>query len=65
MAERLPYLTSIEAETPSGVWGWARRFTEELNKMRRLWELADIDLTGKAGYTVKVKADESGFELVP
>lgn len=46
-------------------WPWAKRLVNDLNKLRRVWDLADMDLTGKAGYTLKVKADESGFELVP
>lgn len=65
MADRFPYLSSIEAETPTGVHGWAKRFADELNKMRRLWELADMDLTGKAGQKIVVRADENGFELIP
>ncbi len=65
MPDRLQHMSSVEAETPTGVWGWAKRLVEDLNKMRRLWELADMDLTGKGGQTVKVKVDETGFELVP
>ena len=65
MADRFPYLSNVEAETPTGVWSWAKRFIDDLNKIQRLWELADMDLTGKAGYTVVVRADENGFELVP
>lgn len=62
--DRFPYMSSVEAETPTGNWGWAKRLIDELNKLRRLWELADMDLTGQGGKTVKVKADETGFELV-
>lgn len=65
MADRLQYLSGVEAETSTGIFSWAKRLVEDLNKMRRLWELADMDLTGKAGQTVKVRADENGFELVP
>jgi hypothetical protein len=65
MAERFQYISSVEAETATGIWGWSKRLIEDLNKLRRLWELADMDLTGKAGQTVKVKTDETGFELVP
>lgn len=64
MADRFYYLSSVEAETPTGVHAWARRFVDDLNKLKRLWELADMDLTGKAGLTVKVRADENGFEIV-
>lgn len=65
MADRFQHLTSVESETATGVWGWAKRLIEELNKLGRVWELAQMDLTGKAGYTVVVKGDETGFELVP
>lgn len=63
--EKFEYLRETEASSPTGVFQWARRFVDDLNKLRRLWELAELDLTGKAGYTVVVNADETGFELVP
>lgn len=65
MADRFDFLSSVEAETPTGVWNWAKRLIAELNKLGRVWELASMDLTGHGGDTVKVKADETGFELVP
>lgn len=57
--EHLPYLRSDE-----DVHNWAKRLIGRLNKFQRLWDLANIDLTGQAGKTVKVKTDETGFELV-
>lgn len=63
--EQFNFLSSVEAETPSGIHGWAKRIVEDLNKFRRLWELANMDLTGKAGEKVVVRADENGFEIVP
>jgi hypothetical protein len=65
MADRFDHLSSVEAETSTGVWNWAKRLVTELNRLRRLWELADADLTGKAGYKIVVRADENGYELVP
>lgn len=65
MANRFDFMSSVEAETPTGVFGWAKRLVEELNKLGRLWDLANMDLTGKAGHTVVVNADETGFTLVP
>ena len=62
---RFDHLSSVEAETPTGVWNWAKHLVEDLNKFRKLWDLANMDLTGKAGQTVKVRADENGFEIVP
>lgn len=59
------YLSSVEAEAPTGLHGWAKRLVEELNRWKRLRGLATMDLNGKAGYTVKVNAAEDGFELVP
>lgn len=65
MADRFTHLTSSDVQNPTGVWNWAKRLVYDLNKLKRLWDLADMDLTGKAGNKVVVKADESGFELVP
>jgi hypothetical protein len=65
MANRFEHLHSIEAETAGGTWNWAKRLIDELNRLGRVWELANLDLTGKAGYSVVVRADENGFELVP
>lgn len=64
-AERFSPMTSNDAQTPQGIFKWAQRFIDDLNRLRRLWELADMDLTGKAGQKVVVNADETGFELVP
>lgn len=63
MADRIQHLSSLEAEMPTGVWNWAKRLVEELNKWWRLMALVDVDLTGKAGWAVKVKSDLSGYEL--
>ncbi len=60
------YMHSNEAETPSGVWNWAKRTVDELNRYKALTILnwfGLLDLTGNAGKVVKVKADGSGFEL--
>lgn len=65
VASIFPRLNSAEAASPEAVWQWARRLVEALDKLERVVQLAELDLTGKSGYTVKVKADESGFELVP
>jgi hypothetical protein len=65
MAAKFTYLRSDEPAHPTRVWQWAKRLVDDLNKLRRLWDLAEADLTGKGGMTVKVKADESGFEIVP
>lgn len=59
---RFEYMPSDDRQT---LFAWARRIVDRLNSLNRLWELAEMDLTGKAGYTVKVRADENGFELVP
>lgn len=63
--DNFKYLSSVEAETPTGLYSWAKRMVDELNRYKRLWELANMDLTGKAGQFVVVRADENGFELVP
>lgn len=65
MADKFQTLKSIEAQNSLGIWNWARRLTEDLNKLRRVWALADLDLTGKAGHTIKVNADETGFDITP
>lgn len=64
-ASIFPRLNSNEAQQPIAIWRWALRLADALDKLDKLVELAELDLTGKAGHTVKVKADESGFELVP
>lgn len=64
-ADRFGYLSSVEAETPTGTLGWAHRLIDDLNRFRKLWELAELDLTGKAGHTIRVRADENGFEITP
>lgn len=95
LASHFVSLDSNEAKKPDGVWNWAKRLIDALNRWR-LFELMDVaitdkplniirvnsngtgyeyapeelgftnvDLTGKGGYTVKVKMDETGFELVP
>lgn len=53
-----------EENDPRNLWAWAQRLVEDLNRFQRIWELASMDLTGQGGKTVKVKADETGFELV-
>jgi hypothetical protein len=65
MAARFTYLNSSAAGNPVGIWNWAKRLISDLERLRRVLDLADLDLTGKAGYKLVVKADESGFELVP
>lgn len=63
-SEQFEYLREGET-TPLGIFQWARKLVDDLNKLRRLWELAEMDLTGKAGYKVVVNATETGFTLVP
>ena len=65
MAGRFQLLKTNEAETPMGVWAWAKKLVEDLNKLRKLWDLADANLTGKGLHTIRVKADETGFEITP
>jgi hypothetical protein len=57
--QRFDYLRSDEEP-----FHWAQKLVDDLNRLQRLWDLANMDLTGQAGKTVKVKADETGFELV-
>lgn len=64
-AERFSPMTSDDAQTAQGIFKWTQRFIDDLNRLRRLWALADMDLTGKAGYKVVVNADATGFTLVP
>lgn len=65
MADRFTSLKSDQAGSPAGTWSWARRLTNDLNKLRRVWALADLDLRGKAGHTLIVNADETGFDITP
>jgi hypothetical protein len=65
MANQFKEMHSAESVSPNGVFNWAQRLVNDLNRLARLWELANMDLTGKAGQKVVVRADENGFELVP
>ena len=62
MANRFPYLSGNDLSQPQGVWGWAKRLVDELNN-RRIADVAVMSLVGNAGKVIKVKADESGYEL--
>ncbi len=64
MADRFSYLSSAEQSQPTGIWGWAKRLVDELNKFK-LFELIDTSLIGQGGRVIKVKANESGYELAP
>jgi hypothetical protein len=62
---RFTELKSEEAKAPGGIWNWAKRLTADLHKHKRVLDLNDLDLRGKAGHTVRVNASETGFEITP
>ena len=57
-------LSSIDAKTPTGIWGWAKRLIDALNRWK-LFNLMDVPITDKPYYVIRVAADGSEFELVP
>ena len=63
-ASHFDYLSSIEAEIPSGVWGWAKRLIDALRRFRP-FEIMDVPLIDKPFYLMRVKEDGDGWELVP
>lgn len=64
ITSEFPFLGSQEAASPNGVWAWAKQLVTALQKSR-INSIDTLDLTGKAGYKLVVRADENGFELVP
>lgn len=57
-------LSSQEAQTPNGVWAWARRLSTALERWR-WFDLMDVPLSDKPFYIMRVKADGMGVELAP
>jgi hypothetical protein len=62
---RFTDLKSEEAKTPVGVWHWAKSLLNDLHKHKKVFDLNDLDLRGKAGHTIRVNATETGFEITP
>lgn len=62
-SSKFPFLSSVEAETPTGVWGWAKRLVEALLKWR-WFDLADVPIKDKPYYIMRVNANGDGVELV-
>lgn len=56
-------MTSIEAETPTGIYGWAKNLIEPLQRWR-LVDLFSIPLRGNEGKVIGVKSDGSSYEYV-
>jgi hypothetical protein len=62
---RFTDLKSEEAQNAHGVWNWAKRLVADLHKHKKVLDINDLDLRGKAGHTVRVNATETGFEITP
>lgn len=65
MPARFTDLKSEEAKNPQNIWNWARRLIMDLHKYKRVLDLNELDLRGKAGHTIRVNASETGFEITP
>lgn len=65
MPAKFTDLKSEEATNPHSIWSWAKRLVTDLHKHKRVLDLNDLDLRGKAGHTVRVNASETGFEITP
>lgn len=63
LVPKFPFLSSVEAETPTGIWGWAKRLIEALLKWR-WFDLMDIPINDKPYYIMRVNANGDGVELV-
>jgi hypothetical protein len=55
-------LSSEEAKTPSGIWGWAKRLVDALNRWK-LFNLIDIPLSDKPYFILRINADGTDFEF--
>lgn len=55
------FLSSVEAETPTGLYGWAKNLIETLQKWR-LTDLIGQPLLENAGKFIRVKSDGGGYE---
>lgn len=64
LGQKFPYLSSIEAETPTGLWGWAKRLVDNLLKWR-WFDLIDIPILDKPYYIMRVNVDGTAVELAP
>lgn len=64
LGERFPYLGGMEASSPHGVWGWAKRLVDQLLKWK-WFDLLDQPVNDKPYYVMRVNADGTGVEYAP
>jgi len=64
LVSKFQFLSSVEAETPTGVWGWAKRLIEALLKWR-WFDLLDVPINDKPYYVMRVNATGDGVEYAP
>jgi hypothetical protein len=62
---RFTDLKTEEAKSPTSLWHWAKRLVSDLHRHKKVFDLNDLDLRGKAGHTIRVNASETGFEITP
>jgi hypothetical protein len=62
LVSRFPELRSNEASTPNGIWGWARRMTNALNRWK-LFNLMDTPINDKPRAVIRVNNTGTDFEL--
>lgn len=55
-------LKSHDAEKPHGVWGWAKRLVDALNRWK-LFNLMDVPINDKPYHVIRVNKDGTDFEL--
>lgn len=60
------YLSSQDSQTPTGVWNWAKRLVDALDKLRvtivMQW-FAGLNLAGQVGKVLIVNTGETGLEF--
>jgi len=57
-------LSSNDASTPNGVWAWAKRLVDALNRWK-LFNLMDVPINDKGYHVVRVNKTGTDFELAP
>jgi hypothetical protein len=64
LVSHFSYLDSGDAAKPSGLWSWAKRLIDALNRWK-LFNLMDVPLADKPLYKLRINADGTDFEFAP
>lgn len=61
LVSHFPYLSSNDT-SPSGVWSWAKRLVDALNRWK-LFNLIDVPLSDKPRYVLRINENGNDFEF--